>query len=160
MEAREKVIGRFAELLAADRTAYVERLDFFEIRFDKGFARLRQDAQDQVARRERRTTSIDVDEETGELSPEVEKAAGLFNPFSSSEFASLDDRLRLDAAIEALPPLQRRIIEMLRQEIPIDSNDPTVVTIARTLNKGEQTIRRNRNKAYEALRAALGLERS
>ncbi len=44
---------------------------------------------------------------------------------------------------------------MLRQGIPIDSQDPDVVTIAKTLKKSEKTIRLHRDRALKALRAVL-----
>lgn len=39
-----------------------------------------------------------------------------------------------------------------------DSQDPNAVTIAKALGKSEKTIRRNRDKAIAALRAALTAE--
>ncbi|MOA70137.1 hypothetical protein D3C78_1987900 [compost metagenome] len=44
---------------------------------------------------------------------------------------------------------------MLRQEIPIDSKDPSVVTISKALDKSEKTIRTHRDKAFAALRLRL-----
>lgn len=158
IEIRDKVLDKFEERLATDRRGYDERLDFFEIRFDAALARLRQDAQDQVWRRSARTTTIERDDETGDLSAEVEAAAGAFDPYGPQGLASADDRLRLDAAIDALQPLEREIIEMMRLGIPIDSQDPNAVTIAKALGKSEKTIRRNRDKAIAALRAALTAE--
>lgn len=158
LKVREKVLDRLAELFAADRQTYVEALDYFEIRFDAAIARRRQDAQDQVRRADKRTISIDIDDESGDVPAEIEKAAAEFNPFHLQQTASLDDRLRLDAAIEDLPPLQRRIIEMLRLEIPIDSKDPNVVTIAKVLDVAEKTVRLNRNKAIAVLQAKLAGE--
>jgi DNA-directed RNA polymerase specialized sigma24 family protein len=70
----------------------------------------------------------------------------------------LDDpayRLRLEAAIDALPPEQSRIIHMLRKDIPIDSKDPNVFTIAKALGRSEKTVRTYRDKAYAALRIAM-----
>lgn len=46
-------------------------------------------------------------------------------------------------------------VVMIQQGIPIDSKDPNVVTIAKTLGKSEKTIRTYRDKAYATLRAAL-----
>lgn len=152
---RERVFGRFAALLAADRTAYSEKLDFFEVRFDGALASLRRDAQEQAWRDENRSIGLGPDEETGEPSAEVERAAGSFDPFGTSEIDASDYRSRLDAAIETLPPGQRRIIEMIRQGIPIDSKEAGAVTIAKALGRSEKTIRTHRDKAYEALRAAL-----
>lgn len=152
---REKVFGRFVDLLSGDRNVYSEKLDYFELRFDGALASLRRDAWAQVLRDQKRSTSLEFDEETGEPSAEVERAKARFDLFSTSEPDAADYRSRLDAAIEALPPEQSRIVEMIRQGIPIDSKEPGAITIARTLGKSEKTIRTYRDKAYAAIRAAL-----
>ena len=152
---RDKVFGRFVELLSADRTAYVDKLDYFEVRFDGALASLRRDAQEQAWRDENRSRPIEYDEESGELSPEVEAAAGTYDPFTASDFDDPTYRLRLDAAIEALPTEQSRIIHMLRQGFPIDSKEPDVMTIAKALGRSEKTVRTYRDKAFAALRAAM-----
>lgn len=154
-EIREKAFDRFVVLLASDRKCYSEKLDYFEIRFDGALANLRRDAQDKVWRDENRSTSLELDDETGELSPEVERAGRSFDPFKVSELETDDYRSRLDAAIETLPQGQRRIVEMIRQGIPIDSKMAGAMTIAKALKKSERTIRTHRDKAYAALRAVL-----
>jgi hypothetical protein len=154
---RDAAFGRFVDLLAADRQEYSEKLDYFEVRFDGAVANLRRDAQDPAWREENRTTTIEFDPETNEPSAEVEAALGNFNPFESACEGN-DYRSRLDAAIDTLPPEQTRIIEMLRQGIPIDSKDPGTITIAKTLGKSEKTIRLHRDRALAALRAALARE--
>jgi hypothetical protein len=152
---RDKVFGRFVELLSADRAGYVDKVDYFEVRFDGALASLRRDAQEQAWRDENRSQPLEFDEESGELSPEVEAAAGVYDPFPASDFDDPTYRLRLDAAIEALPTEQSRIIHMLRQGFPIDSKEPDVVTIAKALGRSEKTIRTHRDKAFAALRAAM-----
>jgi len=154
-DIRDKAFDRFQELLALDRNTYVTKLDYFEVRFDGALVSLRRDAQEQVWRAENRHQPLEIDEDTGELSPEVEKAAGSFDPL---DISNLDDpayRLRLEAAIDALPPEQSRIIHMLRKDIPIDSKDPNVFTIAKALGRSEKTVRTYRDKAYAALRIAM-----
>jgi DNA-directed RNA polymerase specialized sigma24 family protein len=152
---REQVFDRFTELLAADREGYLDKLDYFEVRFDGALASLRRDAQEKAWRDENRSTSLEFDEETGELSAEVERAVGSFDPFEAAEMGASDYRSRLDAAIDTLQPGQRRIIEMIRQGIPIDSKEAGAVTIAKALGKSEKTIRTHRDKAFVALRAAM-----
>ena len=152
---RDKVFGRFVELLTADRAGYKDKLDFFEVRFDGAVASLRRDAQEQAWRDENRSRPIEYDEESGELSSEVEAAAGSYDPFAASNFDDPVFRSRLDAAIEALPIEQSRIIFMLRQGFPIDSKEPDVMTIAKVLGRSEKTIRTNRDKAIATLRAAM-----
>jgi hypothetical protein len=151
---RDGTIGQFLELLAADRVSYSERLDYFEVRFDGALANLRRDAQEKAWREENRAAPLE-DEETGKILAEVEHAVGSFDPFDVSKFDAADYRLRLDAAIDALPLLQRRIVEMIRQGIPIDSKETRTITITKTLEKAEKTIRTHRDKAYKALREAL-----
>ena len=152
---RDKVFGRFVELLSADRAAYDEKVDYFEVRFDGALASLRRDAQEKAWRDENRSQPLEYDEESGELSPEVEAAAGTHDPFAVSDFDDPSYRSRLDAAIEALPTEQSRIIHMLRQGFPIDSKEPDVMTIAKALGRSEKTVRTYRDKAFAALRAAM-----
>ena len=152
---RERAFDRFVGLLADDRHAYSEKLDFYEVKFDGAVANLRRDAQGRAWREENRTVPLEYDPETNEPSAEVERAVGAVDPFSSIDFDRTDYRSRLDAAIDALPEEQSRIIEMLRKGFPIDSKDPNVMTIAKALARSEKTIRTYRDRAVASLRAAL-----
>lgn len=152
---RDKVFSRFVELLSADRASYVDKLDYFEIRFDGAVASLKRDAQEQAWRDENRSQPLEYDEESGELTAEVERAAGAHDPFATTDFDDPVYRLRLDAAIEALPPEQIRIIHMLKEGFPIDSKEPDVMTISKALGRSEKTIRTYRDKAIATLRLAL-----
>lgn len=152
---RDKVFGRFMELLSADREGYVEKLDYFEVRFDGALANLRKDAQEKVWRDENRSKPLEYDDETGEPSAELEKAAGAHDPFAAPDFDDPAYRSRLEAAIDALPAEQSRIIHMLRLGFPIDSKEPGVMTIAKALGRSEKTVRTYRDKAFATLRAAM-----
>jgi DNA-directed RNA polymerase specialized sigma24 family protein len=151
---REKVFGHFVDLLASDRNAYLDKLDYYEINFNAALKKLRLSAQAQAWRDENRVTIL-YDEDTGEPTAAVERATGSFDPFNMSAYADDNYRSLLNAAIDALPLEQRRIVVMIQQGIPIDSKDPNVITIAKTLGKSEKTIRTHRDKAYAALRTAL-----
>lgn len=152
---REKVYERFVEMLAGDRQAYDDRLDFFEIRFDMALKRLRQDAQRQAWRDENRSQPLTYDDNNGELTPEIEQAAGSTNPFEGMEIGNEAFRLRLDAAIEALPTEQSRTIQMLMLGYQIQSEDPDVITICKVLNKTPKTIWNYRERAFKTLREVL-----
>lgn len=151
---RDEVFGRFVELLSVDRQDYAEELDYFEIRFDSALANMRRDAQDKAWRAENRSRPL-YDEESGEISPEVEAETGIFDPFATFDFVDADYRSRLAAAIDTLPPEQRRIIHMLKLGFPIDSKDPDTMTIAKALRRSEKTIRTHRDKAFAALRISM-----
>ncbi|MDT8870745.1 hypothetical protein RAA17_05330 [Komagataeibacter rhaeticus] len=145
--------GDFTLLLAEDRDGYEEALDYFEVNFDGALSTRKLDAQKPAWRDEKRNRPLENPEQPGEIALEVETAIGDFDPFAEK----LDEiyRLKLDAAIEALPEEQIRIVEMLRLDIPIDSKDPFAVTIAKTLGRSEKTIRTYRDKAFATLRAAI-----
>lgn len=152
---REKVYGRFVEMLAGDRQVYDERLDFFEIRFDMALKRLRQDAQRQAWRDENRSQPLTYEDDSGELSPEIEQAAGSTNPFEEMEIDNEAFRLRLEAAIEALPPEQSRTIQMLMLGYQSHSEDQNVITICKVLKKSPKTIWNYRDRAMKTLRSVL-----
>lgn len=152
---REKVYERFVEMLAGDRQAYDDRLDFFEIRFDMALKRLRQDAQRQAWRDENRSQPLTYEDDSGELTQEIEQAAGSANPFEGMEIDNAAFRLRLDAAIEALPTEQSRTIQMLMLGYQIQSEDPDVNTICKVLNKTPKTIWNYRERAFKTLREVL-----
>lgn len=159
-QIRERAYDRFIDFLLADSNAYDDRLDYFEINFNGALASLRLTAQKRVWRDENRSTTLEDSEQEGEPSAGVEDAAGSYDPLNAEELDDARYRSRLDAAIDTLPPLQSRIVEMLRQGIPIDSKDPNVVTISGVLGKVEKTIRNQRDKAFARLRIVLSGRRT
>ena len=104
-------------------------------------ARIEKRKRENAWRDENRSRPLEYDEESGELSPEVEAAAGAYNPFAASDFDNAAYRLRLDAAIEALPTEQSRIIHMLSQGFPIDSKEEDVMTIAKALGRSGRSLK-------------------
>jgi len=158
VQIRDEVLFRFQELLCLDRAGYDERLDYFEIKFDGAIANLRRTARKKAWRDEDRSNPLTYDDETNEPSREVEDALARLHPLSTSKMDDPAYRLWLDAAIDSLPADQGRVIEMLRQGFPIESDDPEVMTIVKVLGCVEKTVRNRRDKAFKALRATLGEE--
>jgi hypothetical protein len=147
---RDDVVDHFVDLLLSDRASYDDRLDYYEINFNSAIAKDRKDASDRHWKRDRQMGT----EEDGAYNAQ-EGATGGYDHFDPSELDEKVYRLRLDEEIDSLPELQRRIVEMWRQEIPIDSQDPSVVTISKALGKSEKTIRTHRDKAFATLRLRL-----
>lgn len=150
----QELTDRFLEMLLRDQAEYVEGLDFYEIRFDKAVASLRRDVRKVIEREQGRGVPLE-DPETEEISVQVEEAVGVENPIAGELLDRQVYRLRLAAAIDTLPPLQRRIVEMLKNEIPIESNDAHAVTISKLLGKTSKTIRTNRDLAFAELKRIL-----
>jgi DNA-directed RNA polymerase specialized sigma24 family protein len=153
MNIRDDVVDRFVDLLLSDRDEYDDRLDYYEVNFNSAIAKARQDASNRHWKHENRSDELGSDE-VG-VSERVEAAVGDYDPFDADELDKKDYRLLLDDAIDSLPEFQRRIVEMWRQEIPIESKDPSVVTISKVLDKSEKTVRTHRDKAFASLRLRL-----
>lgn len=153
MNIREDVVDRFVDLLMSDRDGYEDRMDYYEINFNSAIATARKDASNRHWTHENRSDELGSDEV--EISERVEVAAGNYDPFDADELDKKDYRLMLDDAIDTLPEFQRRIVEMLRQEIPIETKDPSVDSISKVLGKAEKTIRTHRDKAFASLKMRL-----
>lgn len=153
MNIRDNVVDHFVDLLLSDRDGYDNRLDYYEVNFNSAIASDRLDASIPHWTHENRSEEVGTDEV--EISDRVEAAVGHSDPFDADELDKKDYRLLLDDAIDSLPEFQRRIVEMLRQEIPIESQDPSVASISKVLGKAEKTIRIHRDKAFASLRLRL-----
>lgn len=152
----QKALDRFIEILSLDRQGYDERLDYFEIRFNSALASLRITANKSAFKQKKREEDlVDSDSESGEFTQEMEQAAVAFDPFAGERLDNSDYRFALEEAIDTLTPLQTRILTMLSMGYKIDPKDKDEVSICRTLNKSEKTIRLHRDKAYETLRKRL-----
>lgn len=151
----DEVYGNFIAMVSRDRHDYVEKLDYFEVHFDDAFSKLRFDARKKAWRHENRSVALETDPETGELPEGLEKRLGATEAFDIKQLEKADYRSRLGAAIDSLPPLQRQIVTLLRQEMKIESQDPKEMTIAKALRKSERTIRTHRDIAFHALAATL-----
>lgn len=153
-------MDRFQELLMLDRAGYDDRLDYFEVNFDAAVAALRLTARKKARKEERRSEPMTYDDETSELNAEIEEAAAAQTPISGSKLDDPIYRSRLDAAIDSLPENQRRVVELLKLGVPIDSQEPEVTTIVSILKCSEKTVRNRRDKAYDVLRKILEEEES
>jgi hypothetical protein len=151
----DEVFGQFMEMLAKDRAEYYERLDFFELRFDRALRMLRLDGKKKVWRKERHNTPFEIDGDTGELTPEFQKMVEKVEPFDLRQLERADYRARLGPAIESLPQLQRQIVEMARLGIPFHSENPDTMTMAKALGKSDKTIRNHHKMALLSLGAIL-----
>lgn len=153
MNIREDVRDHFVDLLLSDREHYDDRLDYYEVNFNGAVAADRRDANERHWKHENRTAELET--EDGEVSAQVESAGGDYDPFDADELDKKDYRVILDEAIDSLPEFQRRIVVMWRQDIPIESNDPSVESISKVLGKSEKTIRTHRDKAFASLKLRL-----
>ncbi|MFG6468196.1 sigma-70 family RNA polymerase sigma factor [Roseateles sp. BYS87W] len=150
---QEEVVDHFVDLLLSDRGQYDERLDYYEVNFNSAVASDRYDASDRHWKHENRSEELGTNDD--EVPEHVHEAMGDYDPFNADALDEKDYWLLLDDAIDNLPEFQRRIVVMLRQEVPIESSDPSVSSISEVLCKTPKTIATHRDKAFASLRRRL-----
>lgn len=153
-DVAEQVQDTFIGMLMNEVNGYDERLDFYEISFSQSLANLSLTAKSKAGRSANRREEL-FNEEDGEVRAEVEEAKGTFNPFDPDLLREDDYRSRLPAAMEQLNTVERRIVEMLRNNIPIYSKNPDVVDMVDILDRSEKGIRNIRDRAFAKLRDLL-----
>ncbi len=153
-DAGEQVYDTFVAMLIGEIEAYDERLDFFEIAFHRGLAMLNYSAQGRAGRSASRRAGV-VDEEEGEVEVEVEEALGAYDPFAPEILDQSLYRSRLPGAMSKLSPLEQRIVEMHRQDIPISSKDPDAITMMGMTGRSDKGIRLIRDRVFAKLRRLL-----
>jgi hypothetical protein len=150
--AAENVEARFLEFLSIDAKGYDDRLDFFEAKFAAAFLALRRTALSKMYKEKSREAPAPED---GEVPTEFSKSGNSFTPFSLEKYSDPLYRIRLGAAIKALPDVQRKVLVLDMHDVPYTSKDPTVATVGSLVGCGEQTARHHRDRAYAALKIAL-----
>ncbi|PZP09895.1 MAG: response regulator receiver protein, partial [Sphingomonas hengshuiensis] len=141
-DARDRVRDLFNEKLTVDRPEAGSGLDYFEVMFADAIAALRKTAMKRATRSAARSERIGADDDSSEPSLVVERAVGSLDLKQELLSENPTYRSRVIAAIQALPDKQRRVIEMILQEMPIDSSDESVVTIRKMIGvSSEKTVR-------------------
>lgn len=158
-QIQERVIFDFQKMLCLDRQEYDQRLDYYEIKFNSAIAALRATARRAVLKKESRRKPMEYDGEASDLSLEMEAALERVKHPNGQKEDDFLYRLRFLEAISSLPSDQRRVIELLLDDVPIDSEDPEVRTIRKILDCAEKTVRNRRDRAFETIRQALKEEK-
>ena len=157
MDVREFVLERFVMLILTDRENYAEGLDIFEARFDRAVMLLRYDALRKVSRRDNPLIPLEY-EESNDIPNDVEVSRARFNPISMTSEEDLTYRLQIRRAIDSLPDIERRVIDMFAAGLPIESKDSDKPSIARELSCTPKTVRNRRDRAIRRIQERLGLE--
>jgi len=156
-DLQEHVLERVIKLLLRDRSNYEEKLDIYEVVFDRAIAKLRDSAFRSVFGKENPMTSLEYDE-SGEVTSEVEESLSWYRPKNMTPEEDLTYRFQLRAAIDSLPKDERRLIDMETAGYPDQSEDPDVQTIAKLLVRTPKTVRAMRKRAYKKIRECLCIE--
>ena len=157
MDARELVVERFVILIVKDRYSYTADLDFFEVRFDRVLTLLKYDAWRKVSRRNSILTPLE-DEASGDIREDVEGSFIRLNSPSMTLEEELTYRFQVRRAINSLPEMERRVIDMLEAGLAIESKDPDKPTITKILGCTPKTVRNRRDRAFLKIRKNLQVE--
>ena len=123
LDVREEVFHRFVTLLVKDRDGYEEKMDIFEIVFDRTVRLMRKSAFRKIEPREKPLNPIEYDQR-GEIPKDVEVHFSLMNPRPMTLDEELTYRFQIRPAINLLPEAERRVIDMLLAQVPIESKNP------------------------------------
>ena len=154
-EIQQHVLDRFNKYLCEDRVEYSTKLDYFECRFNGAVAALRNNALRDVRLRRGPLLGLSVESDSPLQNSEVEEALAKFRGTSEDDIRDKTFRLNALAVINELPDDQRRVMELLLADMPIHSEDPTVVTIAAVLKCNEKTVRNRRNRAIRTVQTVM-----
>ncbi len=156
-DLQEHVLERVVKLLLRDRSSYEEKLDIYEVVFDRAVAKLRFSAFRSIFAKENPLTPLEYDE-SGDVKSEVEESLNRYQSASMTPEEELTYRFQLRVAIDSLPKDERRLIDMEEAGYPDQSEDPEVQTIAKLIGRTPKTIRAMRKRAYQRIRERLCIE--
>ena len=157
MDVTEYVIDRFVIFILKDRDKYEEKLDIFEARFDRAVRMSRKGAFRRVLRHEKPLTPLEY-ELSGDVPDDVEEYSALLNAPSMTQEEEITYRFQIRGAIDSLPKMERRVIDMLEAELPIESKNPDEPSISGLLGCTPKTVRNRRDRAIQRIRETLGVE--
>lgn len=156
-DLQDYVLERVVRLLLRDRSSYEEKLDIYEVVFDRTIAKLRTSAFRHNFAKDVPLIPIEYDE-SGEVTNEVEESLDRYRSEGMSQEEELTYRFQLRAAIDSLPEDERRLIDMEEAGYPDQSENSEVETIAKLLGRTPKTVRAMRKRAYQSIRERLSIE--
>lgn len=156
-EIRDATTDYVTELMFTDRQEYDERLDIYEVVFDKAVRSAHITKIRKVNRRESANENVE-DAVTGEVRAVVEAALDRYKSTGLTVEDDLDYRIYLRRAIDALPTEERKVIDLMLADIPIESSKEGGSSMTELLGCSEKTVRNRRDRAFSKIRTALALE--
>jgi DNA-directed RNA polymerase specialized sigma24 family protein len=153
--AREEILGRLGELFADDgKTADRNDLDFYEIRFNRAFSKLRIDVvREHMAQAHREEPLPEIEE-----SLESEFAPALLAKLSLASSSSTDPETHAEIselcrAMDSLPPEEREAVVLHHAYgYAVESTNPAETTVAKRCKVSGRTVRSRLAAAMVRLR--------
>jgi len=159
--ARDLVLQKFIDLVSEDCKGLHDRLDYFEARFNSGLYAMRVS----IVRKYKTAADKRIDPfpllkrnaDTGEyeIPPKLEEKATRFAAEKMSRLDDPDFRSALFAAIDKLPRDLKDVLVLSLKKMPVESADPTTMTITRKLNCTARTVLNRYKSGALALRELL-----
>lgn len=157
-EIRDKTIEQVTELIFEDHQGYTEQLDAYEVFFDRAVRSVRITKFRQVSGRENATESVINHDETEDIRQEVEEALERYKKPGLTTEEDLDYRIHVRRTIDTLPTDERKVIDLMLADIPIETNKEGEPSMTQLLGCTEKTVRNRRDRAFAKIKIALRLE--
>ncbi len=156
-EIRDATVDHVTELMFTDREDYDEQLDIYEVVFDKAVRSAHITKLRKVNRKESANEDLE-DPVTGDVRAVVEAALDRYKKHGLTDEEDFDYRIHLRRAIDALPTVEREVIDLMLADIPIETTKDGEPSMTEHLGCVEKTVRNRRDRAIEKIRRALMLE--
>ena len=159
-EIRDKTIEQVTELIFEDHQGYTDQLDAYELFFDRAVRSVRITKFRQVSARENATESVIHHDDAEDIRQEVEEALERYKKPGLTKEEDLDYRIHVRRTIDALPTDERKVIDLMLADIPIETNKEGEPSMTQLLGCAEKTVRNRRDRAFAKIKMALRLEDS
>ena len=156
-EIRDATVDHVTELIFTDREDYDEQLDIYEVVFEKDVRSAHINKLRKVNRKNNANEDLQ-DPVTGDVRAVVEAALDRYRKHGLTDEEDFDYRINLRRAIDALPTVEREVIDLMLADIPIETTKDGEPSMTELLGCVEKTVRNRRDRAIEKIRQALMLE--
>ncbi len=158
LQMEDMVLDNLGALIASDQADYDEDLDYYEVSFDQALKFDRIDAWRSVMGHAAKRVSMTTGDDEERLTSEVKSA---LTKIAKDAFVENEEKIYLNEsfrAISQLPEKEREVMLYKMKQYPIESTDPSVMSISSILKCTPKTVQNRLKSARAKIKKMLGEE--
>ncbi|SCZ51246.1 hypothetical protein SAMN04488118_101446 [Epibacterium ulvae] len=158
LQMEDMVLDSLGALIASDQADYDEDLDYYEVSFDQAIKFDRIDAWRSVMGNAAKRVSMTTGDEEERLTAEVKTA---LTKMASDDFVENEEKIYLKESLRAisqLPEKEREVMLYKMKQYPIESTDPSIISISSILKCTPKTVQNRLKSARSRIKKMLGEE--
>lgn len=156
LQMEDMVLDNLGALIASDQADYDEDLDYYEVSFDQAIKFDRIDAWRSVMGHAAKRVSMTTGDEEERLTAEVKSA---LTKLARDAFVKNEEKNYLKESLRAisqLPEKEREVMLYMMKQYPIESADPSVMSISSILECTPKTVQNRLKSARSKIKKMLG----